>query len=125
MFTLKTIPDHTVEVSIQVPGEETTSTIEATWKLHKWDDFQARIQAMQAGELTDEQLVEEDLINLAGIKNENGDSMAYSPDLAAQLMQLGYVRRPLMASWFEAQQGRNKAAAKNSPAPGGGGRMLA
>lgn len=113
MFVLKTIPDTTVEVTIQVPGEDKPSTIEATWRLHKWDDFQARIQAMQAGDLTDEQLVEEDLVTLTGIKNEAGEQIAFSKDIAAQLMQLGYVRRPLMASWFEAQQGRNKAAAKN------------
>lgn len=113
MFVLKPIPDHTVEVAIHVPGEDKPSTIEATWKLHKWDDFQARIEAMQSGELEDETLVEEDLVSLTGIKNEKGEQMAYSQELAAQLMQLGYVRRPLMASWFEAQQGRARAAAKN------------
>ena len=113
MFVLKPIPDTTVEVSIHVPGEDKPSTIEATWKLHKWDDFQARLQAIQDGELTDEQLVEEDLVTLSGIKNEAGEQIAYSKDVAAQLMQLGYVRRPLMASWFEAQNGRAKAAAKN------------
>lgn len=112
-FVLKPIPDTAVDVTVHVPGEDKPSTITATWRLHKWDDFQTRIKAMQAGDLSDEQLVEEDLVSLEGIKNEKGDSMAYSKDLADQLMQLGYVRRPLMASWFEAQNGRSKAAAKN------------
>lgn len=112
-FVLKAIPDTTLDVTIHVPGEEKPSTITATWKLHKWDQFQERVKAMQAGELDDDTLVEQDLINLSGVKDEKGSDIEYTPELAEQLLQLGYVRRPLMASWFEAQNGRSKAAAKN------------
>lgn len=113
MFVLKTIPDTQVDVTIQVPGDDKPSTITATWKLHKWDDFQERVKAMHAGDISDDTLVEEDLVSLEGIKDAEGQDLPYTPELAAQLLQISYVRRPLMASWFEAQNGRSKAAAKN------------
>ena len=112
-FVLKSIPDTTLDVTVHVPGEEKPSTITATWKLHKWDQFQERVKALREGDLSDEALVEQDLITLGGIKDEKGADVPYSKDLAAELLQLGYVRRPLMASWFEAQNGRSQAAAKN------------
>lgn len=112
-FVLKAIADVTVDVAIHVPGEETPSTIQARWTLHDWDAFQARVKQMQAGELSDEQLVAEDLQRLEGISDEKGEAVPYNSKLRDQLMQMGYVRRPLMASWFDAQNGRAKAAAKN------------
>ncbi|SDL77670.1 hypothetical protein SAMN05661010_02517 [Modicisalibacter muralis] len=112
-FVLKAIADVTVDVSIHVPGEKKPSTIQARWTLHDWDAFQDRVRQMQEGEITDEQLVGEDLQHLDGIADEKGEPLPYSSDLRDQLMQMGYVRRPLMASWFEAQNGRAKAAAKN------------
>lgn len=112
-FVIKKIATATVDVAIQVPGEQDTSTVQATWRLHAWDDFQARMEQMKAGKLTDEQLVEEDLHELAGVKDEQGKDLPLSPELAADLLQIGYVRRPLIASWYDAQMGRNQAAAKN------------
>lgn len=112
-FVLKAVAAVSLDVSIQVPGEKEPSTITATWKLHKWDEFQARFSDMQAGTMTDEDLVEQDLVDLGGIRDEKGEPLPFNPELVQELLQLGYVRRPLIASWFEAQNGRAKAAAKN------------
>lgn len=112
-FVMKTVASAAIDVAIQVPGEEQPSTITATWKLHSWSEFQARVKELQGGKLTDEQLVELDLIDLGGIKDEKGNDLPHSKELAAQLLELPYVRRPLLASWFDVQNGRSKAAAKN------------
>lgn len=113
MFVIKTIPDITVPVDIQVPGEETASRIYATWKLHDFDEAQRRMQAIQRNDITDEQLVADELINLSDLSDEQGQPVAYTPEVAKRLLQMTYVRIPLMSSWFIAQQGRNEAAAKN------------
>lgn len=113
MFVIKKIPDIQVPVDIQVPGELEKSRIQATWKLHGFDEANARIKAIQAGEVTDQQLIAEDLINLGDLSDEQGQPASFTPELARQLLQMTYVRIPLINSWFTAQQCRAEAAAKN------------
>lgn len=111
-LVLKKIPTTTVDVPVQVPGEEKPSTIQATWKLHDWDTYRATVEAQQEGKKNDEELLD-DLENVTGIKDENGNDIAFDKSLVEQLMQATYIRRPLVLSWFAAQEGRNQAAAKN------------
>ncbi|GAA3704359.1 hypothetical protein GCM10022421_08970 [Oceanisphaera sediminis] len=111
-FVIKNVPEITVPVDIQVPGEPEKSRIHATWKLYGYDDAQTRIAAIHKGEVTDEQLTE-DLINIGDLSDEQGQPVAFSPELARKLLQMTYVRIPLINSWFSAQQCRAEAAAKN------------
>ncbi|WP_447956501.1 hypothetical protein [Vreelandella sp. EE7] len=111
-LVLKKIPTITVDVPVQVPEEENPSTIQATWKLHNWDDYRATVTAQQAGKKDDEDLIK-DLQGITGIKGEDGKDLPFDKDLLEQLMQTTYIRRPLILSWFAAQEGRNQAAAKN------------
>jgi len=112
-FVLKKIPDVRVDVTVQVPGEEKPSVAVARWRLHAFDDFKAKADAMSRGEIGDEQLVDDDLLGLEGIKDEDGKDLPFSAELAHQLMQITAFRRSLIASWFNAQQGGAEAAAKN------------
>lgn len=111
-LVLKKTPTITVDVPVQVPGEETAATIQATWNLHSWDAYRALVEAQQKGDKKDEDLLD-DLVGLGGITDEKGKEVAFSKDLVAELMQITYIRRPLILSWFAAQEGRNQAAAKN------------
>lgn len=111
-LVLKKIPTTTVDVPVQVPGEEKTSTIQATWKLHDWDAYRKTVEAQQEGKKNDEELLD-DLENVTGIKDENGNELPFDKALVEQLMQATYIRRPLILSWFAAQEGRSQAAAKN------------
>lgn len=113
MLIIKTIPEITVPVDVQVPGEAELSRIQATWKLHGFDEANARVKAIHAGEIDDQQLVAEDLLGLADVKDEQGKDLAFTPELVVQLMQMTYVRQPLIGSWFAAQSCRAEAAAKN------------
>lgn len=112
-FVIKTIPDITVPVDIQVPGEPEKSRIYATWKLYGFDEANARIRQTHTGEVNDQQLVAEDLLSLSDLKDEQGNAVEFTPELARQLLQITYVRLPLINSFFTAQQCRVEAAAKN------------
>lgn len=113
MFVIKAVPEITVPVDIHVPGETAVSRVYATWKLHSFDDAQDKIKAIQLNQVTDDSVVNDDLISLSELYDEQGKPVAYSSDVAKQLLQITYVRIPLMNSWFAAQQGRSEAAEKN------------
>lgn len=113
MFVIKNVPEITVPVDIHVPGEEPVSRIYATWKLHSYNGAQERTEAIRRGEVTDEQVVTDDLVNLSDLSDEQGNAVAFTPELALQLLQMTYVRVPLVTSWYAAQQGRSEAVAKN------------
>lgn len=112
-FVLKKIADITVPVSVNVPGEAEPKTIYARWRLHPVSESKAIMEQQRAGQLDDDALVKQDLLGLSGITDEDGNEVAFSEELVAQLMDTAYVRIPLGMSWFVAQQGRAEAAAKN------------
>lgn len=111
-LVLKKIATTTVDVPVQVPGEEKPSTIQAEWKLHDWDTYRNAVDDQQKGKAKDEDLLD-DLVSVTGIKDEKGNDVPYDKALLEQLMQTTYIRRPLVLSWFAAQEGRTQAAAKN------------
>lgn len=112
MFVLTKTPTITVDVPVKVPSEEKASTIQVTWKLRDWDDYRKMVDDQQNHKAQDEDLLA-DLKSVEGIKDEKGNDLPHSDDLVQQLMQITYVRRPLILSWFAAQEGRTQAAAKN------------
>lgn len=112
-FVLKPVADITVPVTIQVPGDDETKTIHARWRLHPVSKTQEIMESQRAGDLNDDQLVKQDLLGLEGVTDEGGEPVTFGSDLVEQLMDIPYVRHPLMMSWFAAQQGRAQAAAKN------------
>lgn len=115
MFQIQSITDIVVPVTIYVPGASEPSTIRARWRLHPVSKSQEIMKAQRDTEnpLTDEQLVEQDLLDLDDVSDAEGTPVKFSKKLVAQLMEIPYVRRPLVLSWFQAQQGRGEAAAKN------------
>ncbi|MFI0472238.1 hypothetical protein ACGLWX_05880 [Halomonas sp. HMF6819] len=108
----KDIPTITVDVPVQVPQAEKQSTIQAEWVLHDWDEYRKINDETQKGTKTDEDLLA-DLKGLGGIKGEDGNDLPFDDELVQWAMQKTYIRRPLILSWFAAQEGRSQAAAKN------------
>ncbi|WP_286903107.1 hypothetical protein [Vreelandella sedimenti] len=111
-LVLKKIPTTTVDVPVQVPGDKKPATLQAEWILHKWDKYREVVDASKTPDFKDEDLLE-DLKGLSGIKDEEGNDLLFNKALVEELMQETYIRRPLILSWFAAQEGRNQAAAKN------------
>lgn len=113
MFKIQDVTDIVVPVTIEVPGADEPSTIRARWRLHPVSKTQEMMQAQRDNELTDDELVEQDLLGLEDVADAEGNPIKFGKKLVAQLMEIPYVRRPLVLSWFQAQQGRGEAAAKN------------
>lgn len=113
MLIIKEVPSITVPVDIRVPGEAEPSRVNATWKLYDYTPAQERVKAIHAGDITDEQLLAEDLLDLGPLTDAEGNPLKYSPELGRQLLEKTYIRVPLLQSWFPAQAGRAEAAAKN------------
>lgn len=107
-FIVKDVPEITVDVEIRQPGRAEPDVFQATWKLHKRDARRAREEEMRNGDLSDEQLIERDLVSISEVRNEAGE-----PLTALQLLQYAHVERPLILSWFKAQECREASAQKN------------
>lgn len=112
-FILQDIPDITVPVRVQVPGAAEVSVLNARWKLYDYEGAHARTESMKAGNITDEQLITEDLLELGPIYTPDGEEVPYTLELALQLLKKTYVRIPLTHSWISAQACRVEAATKN------------
>lgn len=113
-FVVKEIPEITVNVDIEVPGEKEKSRIAATWVLHSFEAYQEKHKLVNDGKLSDEQLVAEDLISAGPFYDDQGVELPYSADLIKNLMGKTYFRTALLCSWWDAQMCRNKVAEKNS-----------
>lgn len=103
-------------ITVDVPYTDPiqgAQTFQATWNLHKWSEYRSIVNAHQAGEKSDEDLLE-DLVRIDGVKDsETKEEIAHCDDLVNAVMDVTFMRRPLLLSWFAAQEGRNQAAAKN------------
>ncbi|MBW5802048.1 hypothetical protein [Halomonas elongata] len=112
-FVVQEIPDIWVDVEIRTPGLEEPEALQARWRLHPFEDYKARLEKLQHGELGDEEIVEEDLLELAGAVTADGKDLPHCPELVAEVMNKTYARKALVLSWHKAQEGRAAAAAKN------------
>lgn len=112
-FICKEITDITVPVTVYTPGDDEPSEFHARWRLHPWEVTKERREAMNAGEVTDEQVVADDLLELLDVLDADGNAITDSAELRQWMMSQTWVRRPLLASWFVAQSGYVKEAAKN------------
>ncbi|MDN3525635.1 hypothetical protein QWY79_10200 [Halomonas sabkhae] len=112
-YVLKDIPDIWVDVEIPTPGLDEPEALQARWRLHSFDDYKARVEQIQAGELTDEQVVEDDLLELSGAETADGKPMPHCQELVDDVMSKTYARKALVLSWYKAQEGRAAAATKN------------
>ncbi|KAA0015501.1 hypothetical protein F0A16_20660 [Salinicola corii] len=113
MFVKKEISTITVDVTIVDPETGEPNSCQARWKLHPVDASETKIAEINAGNISDEQLVEADLIELLGITDEKGKSVSDDAELREWFLKWPHTRGPLIRSWFNAQSGRAAAAQKN------------
>lgn len=113
MFVKKEISTITVDVTIVDPESGEPATCKARWKLYPVEDSQAKIKEINAGDVSDEQLVEDDLVELIGITDDKGKAVPDDADLRAWFLKWPHTRAPLIRSWFSAQAGHAAAAQKN------------
>ncbi len=103
-------------ITVDVPYTDPiqgAQTFQATWNLHEWEKYRSIVDAQHAGKMSDEDLLK-DLISIEGLKDsETKEEIDHCDELIDAVMSVTFMRRPLILSWFAAQEGRNQAAAKN------------
>ena len=112
-FKLKFVPEITQDVEIAVPGESAKSTIAVTYRIRSTSEQERIYKADQADKPSNAELLTEDVINIEGVKDEEGKAVPFDKDLLDQLMDIPYVMAPLVQGWFKAQAGLQEAKRKN------------
>jgi len=111
-FKMAPIDRLTVDCEIDVPvnaGEKKrTQRIRVTFKKHprsvikkrsqEWDDDNAP---------TDDKILEDDIIDIEGLMDADGNPIEYSKKLLKQLLEMDYVHAALMKSWTAVNYGDN------------------
>ena len=104
-------------VNVEIPGDfgkTTKADFEA--KIKKLGVSQARelIQAIQNKEIDEETVIRENIVDLKGVKDADGNEIEFSQELLAQMSEVSYVRGPMLAAIFEVNFNLEKLRAKNS-----------
>ncbi|SES12587.1 hypothetical protein SAMN04487958_107204 [Vreelandella subterranea] len=115
-FKLKPIPDVSLSVLINVPGDRgksTQHTITVRYRLLSVTEQREIFDASPEDRPNDDDLMARDVIDIEGIKDEDGKVLPYDIELLSQLMDISYVREPIINGWLRAQAGAGEAKQKN------------
>lgn len=115
-FKLKAVPDVALDVPIDVPGDKgktTRQSIIVRYRLLSVTEQREVFEADPDDRIGDDELMARDVVDIQGVKDEDGKSLEYSTELLAQLMDVPYVRLPIVQGWMRAQSGAAEARQKN------------
>lgn len=112
-FKLKFVPEITLDVEISVPGESAKSTIVVTYKIRPVSEQERIFKATHADKPSNADIMIEDIIHIDGVKDVDGEPLAFNKDILEQLMEIPYVMTALVQGWFKAQAGLQEAKRKN------------
>jgi len=88
-------------------GRIKKSDFQAEFKKLSVTDTKDLLADLEAGNLTDDDLMESYLVDLKGVKDEQGKEIEFSDDLRIQLMDIDYVRKPLMEAYMGVTLGKD------------------
>lgn len=106
------IPSVIKTITVQRPGldvEEFTAKI----RVLDLDEQEALDEERQAGNLTGNEHVRRDLLELGGIEDANGASQSSDPELIDRVFKDPYAHIALCRAWGEVQRGVSEHTAKN------------
>lgn len=105
------------EVRIDVPREKggfDTQTIRVTYKLLSVAELRETYETQRDGDdLSDDDLIHRDVLDVRGVKGEDGKDVAFSAELLSALMNTVYIRPEIIRGWQEVQNNRQENAEKN------------
>ena len=107
-FTVAPVTSLKVEIPIEIPLDAGSlkKTLKAgfvvEFRKRPVSEQQALIEELKTGkhEIIDDDVLVEDIINIEGLKDTNEKDLEYSPELLATLLEMDYVRAPLMEAWM-------------------------
>lgn len=117
-MSIKLAPVAQVEqdVRIQVPvgkGRFTEHSISVTYKLLPASTMRAFYETPADERETDDEIMQRDVLDIRGVKGEDGKEIEFSSELLAQMMDVSYMRTAIIQGWGDTQTNRERHAAKN------------
>lgn len=115
-FKIKAVTSIKEKIIIQEPkdlGRSKQSDITVEFKKLPVSATKQLLEDSARGEMNDDQVLSENIINIEGLIDEDGGKIEYSIDVLPELLEMEYVRRPLIKKFMEVIVGREALKAKN------------
>lgn len=116
MFTISPVNSLKVVVKIAVPqnfGKSKPADFEVEFKKLPISEVRDILKAVESGDTTDDILMAENIIGIKGLKDPEGKDLEYNTDLLASILEIEYVRGPLVKAFMTVQMGQEAARRKN------------
>ena len=112
MFKLAPVETIRMSIKIQIPGDDnktkTKSDFSVIFRRRNVEERKEILDVINDDDqtLVDDDVLEKDIISIEGIIDSNDEAVVYSPELLTQLLNMDYVRKPLMESWIQVNMGQ-------------------
>lgn len=116
MFQLKPVNSIKCTVKVSVPGDYGKSTradFDVEFKKLPLSEVKSLMESATNGDMKDFDVLADNIINIKGLKSEQGDDLEYSHDVLQAMLELEYVKTPLVDKFKEVQLGQESLRRKN------------
>ena len=115
-FIVKTISSIKEKVAIEVPtdlGKTKRSEIVVEFKKLPVSEAKQLLESSSSGELNDDDVLSENIVNIEGLLDEDKNKIEYNTSILSELLEMEFVRRPLITKFMEVTVGREALKRKN------------
>jgi len=115
-FIVKPVATIKEKVTIEEPtdmGKTKKSHIVVEFKKLPFSESKQLLENSQNGDVNDDDVLRDNIINVDGLLDEEKTKIDYSDDVLEQLLEMEYVRRPLITKFMEVLVGREALKRKN------------
>ena len=112
MFKLAPVETIRMKVNIQIPGDDnktkTKSDFSVIFKRRNVEERKEILDVINDEDqtLVDDDVLAKDIISIEGVVDANDEAVVYAPELLDQLLNMDYVRKPLMEAWIQVNMGQ-------------------
>jgi hypothetical protein len=115
-FIIKQVTSIKEKIIIEVPtdlGRTKRSEIIVEYKKLPVSETKKLLEDSAAGDANDDDVLRENIINIEGLLDADKSKVDYDNSILDQLLEMEYVRRPLIKKFMEVIVGREALKAKN------------
>jgi hypothetical protein len=115
-FTIKAVTSIKEKIIIEVPadlGRTKRSEIVVEYKKLPVSETKKLLEDSAAGNANDDEVLRDNIINIDGLLDEDKNKVPYDSETLDLLLEMEYVRRPLIKKFMEVIVGREALKAKN------------
>ncbi|QFU04589.1 hypothetical protein FIU82_06105 [Pseudoalteromonas sp. THAF3] len=118
-MAFKFVPVTTIKrvIKVEIPGDfgkTTPADFEAEFKRLSVSEARALVEKIRAKEVSEDQVLRENVVNIKGVQGEDGHEIEFSQDLLTNLIEQAYIRGPLLAGLMDVNFSLDKLKQKNS-----------